>query len=175
MRIHRHTIPGFISVRELERVFLPVPGRGEDVDGETDVLKPWKKQGARKQDLRGLVRELRKELVAWQLRRDVLELLRERLGFVREGEEVIDGGGELAERLGVVSLTAMGLDARYFRIQWADGRIGRLRISNTGAVMRAVVIKDSGRDKVTEVAMTGGDARVEGLLERLMGLVSSGN
>lgn len=73
----------------------------------------------------------------------------------------------MADSLGIVSLSAMGLDARYFRIQWKDGRIGRLRISNTGIVMRAVVMGDRGRDKVLEVAMTGGNGKVESVVERL--------
>lgn len=109
-------------------------------------------------------------MVAWHLRLDTLDLLKEKLGFEHEGPEILPGGhGEegLADSLGIASLSAMGLDARYFRIQWNDGRIGRLRISNTGIVMRAVVMGDKGRDKVLEVALTGGNGRVENVVERL--------
>lgn len=173
VRIHRHTIPGFISVADLERTYLPVPRAGPGGE-EEEELKPWKMKQRTRQDLRGLVRELRKELVAWHLRSDALDLLRERLGFEHDGEQILAGNADaLAGPLGIVSLSSMGLDARYFRIQWQDGRIGRLRISNTGTVMRAVVIKDRGRDKLMEVAMMGGDARVESLLERLVEYTSS--
>ncbi|OJJ75547.1 hypothetical protein ASPBRDRAFT_115512 [Aspergillus brasiliensis CBS 101740] len=69
--------------------------------------------------------------------------------------------------LGIVSLAPTALEAVYVRVEWEDGRVGRFKISNTGVVERAVVIGDSGRDKQTEGVMTGGDGRVETLLERL--------
>ncbi|OJZ88997.1 hypothetical protein ASPFODRAFT_127256 [Aspergillus luchuensis CBS 106.47] len=69
--------------------------------------------------------------------------------------------------LGIVSLAPTALEAVYVRVEWEDGRVGRFKISNTGVVERAVVIGDSGRDKQTEGVITGGDGRVETLLERL--------
>ncbi|RAH52152.1 hypothetical protein BO85DRAFT_454214 [Aspergillus piperis CBS 112811] len=69
--------------------------------------------------------------------------------------------------LGIVSLAPTALETVYVRVEWEDGRVGRFKISNTGVVERAVVIGDSGRDKQTEGVITGGDGRVETLLERL--------
>ncbi|GLA04475.1 hypothetical protein AnigIFM60653_004525 [Aspergillus niger] len=69
--------------------------------------------------------------------------------------------------LGIVSLAPTALEAVYVRVEWEDGRVGRFKISNTGVVERAVVLGDSGRDKQTEGVITGGDGRVETLLERL--------
>ncbi|RMJ24225.1 hypothetical protein PHISP_04901 [Aspergillus sp. HF37] len=175
VRVHRHTIPAFISLDKLERVYLPCPGLSMDTaeDGDGDdaaMMKPWKEKGRRrKQDLRGFVREVRRELVAWQMRRDALDFLKERLGL--EGSvgdtTVQQGEGRLADSLGIASLSSTALDARYFRLQWEDGRLGLLRVSNAGTVDRAVVMGDAGRNKGLELALTGGDGRVESLLDRL--------
>lgn len=157
--IHRHTIPGFVGVDKLARAYL---GDYSDGGGE-EALKPWKKgrrRGRKGQDLKGLVREVRRELVSWHLRRDVVELLNERLRLrLRERE---GGGGE-----GIESLNATAVDARYFRLLWTDGRVALFKVSNSGKVDRAVVIGETGRRKDLERALTGGDGRVESVLDRL--------
>jgi central kinetochore subunit Mal2/MCM21 len=139
----------------------------EDYDEEEDEdgpLKPGKKAGnaARKQDVRGFVRELRRELVAWHVRVDAVDLLREKLGLQES-----TAGTVLVEGTGIVFLSSTALEARYVRLEWEDGRVGRFKLSNTGLVERAVVIGDEGRDKKTEEAMTGSGGRVESILERL--------
>ncbi|KAJ5668332.1 uncharacterized protein N7477_006902 [Penicillium maclennaniae] len=159
LRVHRHTIPAFISMSKLEGVFLPLPrpGKGQE----------------RKQDLRGFVRELRRELVAWHMRSDAIDFLREKLGLGETGS-----ASSLSERAvpvdgtGIVSLASTAVEARYVRLEWEDGRVGRFKLSNAGLVERAVVIGDAGRDKLTEDAMTGGGGRVEALLERLRSVAS---
>ncbi|KAJ5114825.1 hypothetical protein NUU61_000584 [Penicillium alfredii] len=185
LRVHKHTIPTFISMAKLESVYLPtsrVPRQtpddneeNENEEGGSDAeatLKPWKpaNKTTRKQDLRAFVRELRRELVAWHVRTDAIELLRERLGLAHEGESA-------PNRSGIVSLSPTALEAHYVRLEWEDGRVGRFKLSHAGLVERAVVIGDDGRDKQTEDAMTGGGGRVEALLDRLSepGIVMSGS
>jgi central kinetochore subunit Mal2/MCM21 len=191
LQVHRHTIPAFISMERLERLYLPAP-RHLDGDGEGSeeaALKPWK-TAQRRQDLRGLVCELRRQLVAWHLRMDAVNYLRETLGVVQRSVGDYDDEG-IWERdvfcqdgpgvetrletndLGIVSLSATALDAAYVRVEWADGRVGRFKISAAGAVERAVVIGDHGRDKVFESVLTGGDGRVETVLDRLRKLTAS--
>jgi central kinetochore subunit Mal2/MCM21 len=171
LRVYRHTVPAFISIAKLESAFLPLPGSGrqraeESEEEDAENLKPWKNR-ARKQDLRGFVRELRRELVAWHMRTDAVEFLREKLGLVDESQS------SLAERIspvtgtGVLFLASTAVEARYVRLEWEDGRVGRFKLSNSGLVERAVVIGDTGRDKQTEDAMIGGGGRVEALLDRL--------
>lgn len=174
VRVHRHTIPGFISLEKLEGVYLPCEfgrRRGDnDDEDEEETMKPWKNRTRRKQDLRGFVREVRRELMAWHLRKDVLGLLRERLGLRDDSENEPprpEGQGRLADSLGIVSLSSTALDARYFRLQWKDGRLGLLRVSNAGVVDRAVVMDDHGRVKRLELAITGDGGRVESVLDRL--------
>ncbi|KAJ5220143.1 hypothetical protein N7468_009347 [Penicillium chermesinum] len=175
-KVHRHTVPAFISLAKLQSVYLPFPGSGHDREGqedsETDDVELSKAsqraKGARKQDLHAFVRELRRELVAWHLRSDAVELLREKLGL-SEAESEAAAVQRLSpeSKAGVISVTATAVEARYVRVEWEDGRVGRFKLTNSGIVERAVVIGDKGGVKQTEDAMTGGGGRVETLLDRL--------
>lgn len=114
--------------------------------------------------MRGFVRQLRRELVAWHVRVDAVDLLREKLALMESSTNMNTTPVEGTE---VVSLSSTALEARYVRLEWEDGRVGRFKLSNTGLVERAIVIGDQGRDKKTEEAMTGSGGRVETILERL--------
>ncbi|PYH47827.1 uncharacterized protein BP01DRAFT_389730 [Aspergillus saccharolyticus JOP 1030-1] len=165
-----------------------VQGTEEEEEAERAQLKPWKHK-VRPQNLSGFVREVRRQLVVWHLRCDGVRYLRERLGVVRReaegagatgyGEEedgvwerdvLAEGNQEtriVKNDLGIVALGATALEAVYVRVEWEDGRVGRFKISNTGMVERAVVMGDSGRDKLMEAVLTGGNGRLETLLDRL--------
>ena len=172
LAVHRHTVPTFISVSKLERVYLPsgqAKASTEDESEESDEEEQMRaaKQAKRtKQDLHGFVRELRRELVAWHLRCGAVDMLREKLGFSENGDDISDRLSP-DSKAGVVSLEATSVETRYVRVDWEDGRVGRFKLSNTGLVERAVVIGDQGRDKLIEDVMVGGGGRIEGLLERL--------
>ncbi|KAJ5692306.1 hypothetical protein N7462_001729 [Penicillium macrosclerotiorum] len=178
LRVHKHTIPAFIAVDRLESVYLRVPGlrkrtqdemdTDSDIEDGSSVTSKKRQAGSLRQDLRGFVRELRRDLVAWHLRCDAVELLREKLGLSEE-ESQLDESERLSpeSRGGVVSVAETAVEARYVRLEWEDGRVGRFKLTNAGIVERAVVIGDNGRDKKTEDAMTGSGGRVETLLERL--------
>ncbi|KAJ5797997.1 uncharacterized protein N7503_007293 [Penicillium pulvis] len=182
LRVYRHTVPAFISIPKLESVYLPFKGSSakstgdveQDVDESEDEgqpLKPQKRKNVRNQDLRGFSRELRRELVAWHLRCDAVDLLRERLGF-KESDSDTGSVGRLSpdSKAGIVSLDSTAIETRYVRLEWEDGRVGRFKLSNAGVVERAVVIGDEGRDKQTETAMTRSGGRIESLVERLQEL-----
>ncbi|KJK67821.1 Cenp-O kinetochore centromere component [Aspergillus parasiticus SU-1] len=181
LRVHRHTIPAFISVEKLERAFLPLPAAREEEAEEN--LKPWKRN-ANRQDLPRFVRELRRQLAAWHLRMDAVNFLRGKLGVQRRGIEAYNDDDDgvwvrdiLSDNqeeirletndLGIVSLSPTALDATYVRLEWEDGRVGRFKMSDNGVVERAVVIGDDGRDKLLEAVLTGGNGRVETVLDRL--------
>ncbi|RAH84771.1 hypothetical protein BO86DRAFT_386852 [Aspergillus japonicus CBS 114.51] len=193
--VHRHTVPAVVDLGALERVYLPrakaADAVGEEGEGEGEQQhekeeaaprKPWKHQ-PRKQNLRGFLREVRRQLVVWHVRCDGVRYLRERLGVVRRGADSDEENGVwerdvLAEdpiqetkiaknALGIVALGATALEAVYVRVEWEDGRVGRFKISNAGLVERAVVMGDNGRDKLMEAVMTGGNGRLETLLDRL--------
>lgn len=194
LAVHRHTIPGFISVEKLAGVYLVGSTARVNLDGDGDSeedseaeseeggpVKPGQLKTGRKQDLRGFVRELRRELMAWHLRSDAIVYLREKLGLEdgedRQSEAENEDGWEAKEKvlrndLGIVGLEATATEARYVRMEWEDGRLGRFKLSNTGTVERAVFMNDNGRDKQVEDAMTGGGGRVESLFDRLKGISS---
>ncbi|KAI9374080.1 Cenp-O kinetochore centromere component-domain-containing protein [Aspergillus egyptiacus] len=192
VRVHRHTIPAFIPVERLERIFLPdSPPESTDVETQAEPLQKKKLNAPmRKQNLSAFVREIRRQLVAWHTRLDAVYYLRERLGVIRRGADTYpdkdeegpwdrdvlmnvdfdSGVGEtrLKENdLGIVMLSPTALEASYVRMEWEDGRVGRFKISNSGLVERAVVIGDEGRDKAMEAVLAGGDRKVLTVLDRL--------
>ena len=137
-----------------------------NTDGGSDDLKLGK---SKKQDLRRLVQELRRELVAYHLRCDSVILLQEQLGVTeaREPDAISDGNQQSPNQFGIVSVLPTSLETRYIRIEWQDGRVGRIKLSNRGIVERAIVIGDVGRDKAMENTLTGGNGRIEDLFQRL--------
>lgn len=174
--VHRHTIPAFIPMQRLERAYLPSSSSAEDQAGEGN-LKPWK---TKPQNLPGFIRVLRRNLTSWHLRRDAIIHLREKLGARLPEERTHPedhtgvGAGEKdwplpVNDMGLVSLGPTSLEARYIRLEWDDGRVGRFKVSDRGRVERAVVIGDRGRDKALEGILTGGDGRIEGVIRRLNG------
>ncbi|EGC41703.1 conserved hypothetical protein [Histoplasma capsulatum var. duboisii H88] len=175
LQVHRHTIPVFIPLSQLERKYLPVPQGTNEADSTS--TKP---RNTPKQDLRSLVRELRQELVAWHLRCDALRWLQEELGLLDESNQALSSQPSTREDqlpangLGIVFVSATAVEARYIRIEWRDGRVGRIKLSNSGFVERAIIIGDEGRDKMTENLLTGGDGRIESVIERLRGAVMPG-
>lgn len=152
--MYRHTVPAFIPIEKLALKYLPVPRPQRRTAEESQ-----KPDRTRKQDLKAFVRHLRKELAAWHLRRDSIAWLHENLGLSEENTP--------QNKSALSSLAATSLEARYARLEWRDGRVGRFKISNSGLVERAVVIGDQGRDKRMEGVLTGGDRRVESLVGRL--------
>lgn len=175
LRVHRHTIPAFIPMQRLERVYLPFATGDENED---DALKPWKTK-PRPQNLASFIRVLRKSLTAWHLRQDAVVHLRERLGVRPSDPEDDPDGDQDGKRagedkwtlpdndIGLVSLGPTTLEARYIRLEWEDGRVGRFKVSDSGRVERAVVIGDRGRDKGLESVLTDGEGRVEDVVDRL--------
>jgi central kinetochore subunit Mal2/MCM21 len=88
-----------------------------------------------------------------------------------EGDSVVtgtrDGSQQSPNQFGIVSVAATSLETRYIRLEWQDGRVGRIKLSNKGIVERAIVIGDDGRDKSMENTLTGGNGRIEELIQRL--------
>jgi central kinetochore subunit Mal2/MCM21 len=162
LRVHRHTIPPFIPLRDMEEKWLPVVEEEEEASNKSTE--------SRRQDLQRLVQEVRAELVSWHARSDAIEFVREGLGLNEQG----DGDGEegdseslFVNESSIKSVAATSLEVRYVRIQWAGGAVGRLKLSNEGLVERAVVLGEEGREKRLENMLVEGPARVEDLAQRL--------
>ncbi|EEP75552.1 predicted protein [Uncinocarpus reesii 1704] len=159
LRVHKHTIPAFIRLNQLEAKYLAGPDAGAEDSGDLKAGKP------ENQDLKRFVVALRRELAAWHLRKDAVAYLQEELGVGQTRGEEID---TLSLKHGISSLCATSLEARYIRFEWRDGRVGRIHLSNQGLVERAVITSDSGRDTKTENLFLRGDRRIETVVQTLL-------
>ena len=153
-----------------------------------------------KQDLHALVAKVRHDLVSWRLRQDTADCIREELGLSRLVEENTravsedkgspanpdslmqesdddpgserDEGSEPTGKFNVTSLTALDTSARQLRIIWSDDQVGRLKITDTGKIEKAVVIgEDGNRARDVERILVGDNetdgASVATLVKRL--------
>ena len=137
-RVHRHTFPPCIPVARLAERWLPQPRR-KTGDGESGG------EGGRRQDLGRFVRELRRDVAAYQRRKEAVE----RLGKEFSGQ--------------VAKADAMDAEIRDVRIVWKDGRSGRVMVGDGGSVEKAVVTGERGdRDRMTERRILA-----QGRMERL--------
>ncbi|KAI5298298.1 hypothetical protein KEM56_004164, partial [Ascosphaera pollenicola] len=154
--VHRHTIPEFIPVRELERRYLPVPTADADEDGEEEeedevaALKrtpPLPPPPPPSQNLHAFAREIRNALVSWHLRVDAVKLLQHQLS-----------SSALASASNLHSIQATSLEHRFLRLEWRDGRVGRVKLGEQGQIERVVVVSaDGGREKDVEFAVQRGE------------------
>lgn len=167
-RIRQHTIPPFIPLPRLARRYLPGSAGAGEIDDPAS-LKPghWPRQ-----DLKRFAYELRRELYSWHARRGAVELLCEKLGLGEDGKSRRTRDSSTQEdqnssSFGITAVTSTSADARFIRLEWIDGQIGRIRISNVGYIDKAIVLGRQGRDHQTETVILGGDRKIESLAERL--------
>ncbi|KIV79848.1 hypothetical protein PV11_07393 [Exophiala sideris] len=178
-RIHRHTIPAFVPLQDYEKQYLPLSDEG--YGSEDSVLSSG--GGSRKQDLHGLIDRVRHDLVAWRLRQDAVESIREQLG-VSTKKALDDNKEQRPEeerhqhvsipdvetpvgKFGVQEFHATGVDARQVRMLWSDDRLGRIKISDRGRIEKAAVFGSQGRIRIMERILTQNDATVFDLFDRL--------
>ncbi|KAK1768862.1 Cenp-O kinetochore centromere component-domain-containing protein [Phialemonium atrogriseum] len=171
LRVHRHTIPASIPLAGLAARYLPPPPRPR-TGNDDDNARP----AARQQDLSRFARALRRELVRYHSRMAAVADLRKAAGLGRrrrrEGEEDAaaaqmreDGGG--SGRHGLVDISPADAEARQIKVEWADGRNGRLVVDEDGEVVRFVVFGEGGRDRAAERELLGGSTRLEDVARRL--------
>ena len=168
LRVYRHTIPSFIPLRQYEELYLPPQdegyGSGDNVNYQRQT-----------QDLHGLVKHVRHDLVSWTLRCEAIKSLQQRLQLPTytpdeaEGEESPDNDTN-AGRFGVKNLTATSPEATQFKIEWANGVVGRVKVSNKGMIEKGVLYGPQGRMKEEETILTKDDCSVLDLASRLEAL-----
>ncbi|RYP75109.1 hypothetical protein DL771_002570 [Monosporascus sp. 5C6A] len=160
LRVHRHTVPACVPLSGLAARHLPPPGPrsrdaevGRDDDGETPR--------ARQQDLPRFVRALRRELVRYHNRVAVVGDLRRAVGLDGGGRRREGAETEMDRSAVVVDVSAADAEAKQIRIEWADGRSGRLLMNDDGGIVRMVVQGADGRDRETARQFLGGAVRIE--------------
>ena len=169
MRVHRHTIPALVPLSQYEDKYLPLPDEG--YGSEDSVLD----LGSGRQDLEGFANAVRSDLVAWRLRQDSIEMVREELGLSsasdKEGTKTPNDQPAPDGNYGVSSVEAIAVDAHFVRIVWADGRLGRVRIGRDGNIQQAGVVKMVGEAAQQcpnhERLLMSEGARIDSLVEKL--------
>ena len=177
LRIHRHTVPACIPIKQLANKHLPQSSRDAAKTTEQDLVK--------------FGRVLRKELVAWYLRTAAVEKLRKQAGikgkdkpqrtgaeeasygkvlnaFMSEDEDEEDDEFEVAdkrERPISISDIESDLAGRQLSIIWSNGRTAAIELAKDGEITSCVVrAADGSRESGLERKAIG---RIEGLLDRL--------
>ena len=151
LRIHRHTIPPSIPLPALASRYLP-SGKGASAMGSGD--------GAKTQDLSRFTRALRREIIGYHNRVQIIKNLRKEFKL----DEKVGRKGKGRERV-IADISAADAEAKQVRIEWVDGRIGRAVVGDKGEVKKCVIIGEDGRDRENERRVLRGG--MEGIGERL--------
>ena len=157
LRIHRHTIPPCIPLASLADRYLP-HGKGAVATGKGESSA-----GSKRQDLRKFTRALRREIAAYHNRISTIKSLRKEFQL----DEKPSKKGKDKEKV-IADISAADAEAKQVRIEWIDGRIGRVLVGEKGDVLKCVIIGEDGRDRETEERILGdGNAGMVGIGERL--------
>ncbi|PSN70526.1 hypothetical protein BS50DRAFT_315958 [Corynespora cassiicola Philippines] len=171
LRVHRHTVPACVALGLLVQRWL---GGGEGKGGEQDLVRFGK--------------ALRRELVGWHLRKEVVRKLREEAGlkdgdgdqkeeeghsvgvvlnaFVSDDEDE-ENDEEAERRSGPVRIIDIEADmgVREVKVSWSNGRVGIMKVTKDGEIDRVVVRDQHGS---RDMALSGkAIGRIEGLVQRL--------
>lgn len=157
LRIHRHTLPPCIPLASLAQRYLP-HGKGA-VAGKAV-------EGSKAQNLQKFTRALRREIVAYHNRISTIKALRKEFAL---DEKPSKKGKERQIEKVIADITAADAEAKQIKIEWTDGRIGRVLVGEQGEVLRCVVIGEGGRERDVERRVVGemGRGRMDGIGERL--------
>jgi central kinetochore subunit Mal2/MCM21 len=181
LKVCHHTVPACIPIRQLAERWL-AQGQGRR-GGE----------GVEEQDLGKFGRALRKELVAWHLRRKAVEGLRREAGlpvgealdkavlkeaaygrvlnaFTSDDEEDEEGSDEedgVSRRDGSVKISELEADmgVREIVITWSDNRTGAVSLSKDGEIKEGVFRSANG-SRISDLDSKA-LGRMEGLVQRL--------
>ncbi|KAH8662183.1 cenp-O kinetochore centromere component [Xylariales sp. PMI_506] len=151
LRIHRHTVPPCIPLGGLAARYLPAPKPSGDDEGQQS------------QDLSQFARALRRELVRYQNRIGVIGDLRKAAGLSSRK------GKEKASSIPISEISAADAEAKQIRVDWEDGRTGRLIMSDDGEIVKMFAQGERGRDREAVRELLGDSARIEELIQRLQG------
>lgn len=163
LRVHRHTVPPCIPIAGLAARYLPAPPKPAVTDGGEDGDGAAAASRAKRQDLSCFVRCLRREIVRYHNRVSVIADLRRAVGLDgrrRDAEELAGGSPLLA-------ISAADTEAKQVRVDWKDGRSGRLVIGDDGDVIKLVVFGEMGRDRELTRELLSDGPRLEDIARKL--------
>lgn len=150
LRVHRHTVPPCIPLPGLAARHLPAPKAKGD-------------EGAAAQDLPLFARALRRELVRYQNRINVVGDLHKAAGLNERKPQQPESDTS------VVHISPADAEAKQISIEWNDGKVGRLVMDDDGKIVKMAVQGENGRDRSAVRKLLGGSVRIEEILGRLEG------
>lgn len=165
LRIYRHTIPSFIPLRQYEELYLPSPDEGYG-SGDSIIYQ------RQIQDLHGLVKHVRHDLISWTLRREAIKSLQRQLRLSEHAPGEADGedlphGNTHEGHFGVKTLNATSVEATQVKIEWATSAVGRVKMSGKGVIEKAVLYDHRGRMRDAERILTKDNCSILELASRL--------
>jgi central kinetochore subunit Mal2/MCM21 len=162
LRVHRHTIPNCIPLGGLAARYLPPPAHAEAGNEEAPAKR-------RSQDLSLFVRELRQRLVAYHNRLGAVADMRRAAGLNAEekkrqrrklsgeqgaGRERMSSGKDEGQEEDegvegpprIVEVSLADAEAKQIKIDWSNGDVCRLVMSDGGEIEKCVMYGAQGRD-----------------------------
>ncbi|SPO00040.1 uncharacterized protein DNG_02892 [Cephalotrichum gorgonifer] len=148
LTVHKHTVPPCIPLSGLARRHLPPPPAADAIGGDKV-----------RQDMSLFARCLRKEILRYHNRVGAIADIRRDIG--------ITDGRASGEESWIVNVGAVDPEAKQVRLEWANGRSGRVVMDDDGVVRQVVVFGPEGRDRETMRALSEGNLRIEELAGKL--------
>ena len=167
LRVHRHTVPACIPLSGLAARYLPAPSSARkrvhaEGHGDEDSSRM---ASTSKQDLSRFVRALRRELVRYHNRVAVIGDLRKATGL--EGKRRKSKEATVEGAPTIVDISAADAEAKQIRVEWSDGKSGRLVMNDDGEILKMVVQGANGQHRETVRQFLGGAVRIEEISKHL--------
>jgi central kinetochore subunit Mal2/MCM21 len=153
LRVHKHTVPPCIPLPGLAARYLPSPP-APDSERQSH------------QDISQFVRRLRREIVRHHNRIAIVADIRKALGL---GPSTGESGEEAAERT-IKDASVADPEAKQIKIDFTDGRTGRIVMDEDGKMLKFVVFGENGRERRISRDLEGDDVRIETMIEKLKSL-----
>ncbi|POS87917.1 hypothetical protein EPUL_000731 [Erysiphe pulchra] len=144
LSVYRHTLPPAIPLTTLAQKYLPSSKNQISVEVEATGEAP-------KQSLLNFSRALRRSIVAYHNRLSIINNLRTDFGLDGNDRKETIYDEEI-----LLDLSATDSEIRNIRLEWTDGRVGKIVVDEDGEIKKCIVISEGNRDRATEKALYGG-------------------
>ncbi|OAA61614.1 Centromere protein Cenp-O [Niveomyces insectorum RCEF 264] len=167
LRVHRHTVPPSIPLAGLATRYLGTPSRISSSSSSSSSPSQ-----AASPDLYGFARALRRALVGYHNRLAVIGDLRravqQQTSANAAAESTSGDADSVQNSKALVDVSGADAEAKQIRLDWTDGRTGRLILDDDGDIQNLVVIGTAGvRDRVAARELLAGETTAMGLVRRL--------
>ena len=138
LSLHRHTIPDFLPLESLITRYIPMSAQRYHSHGK---------------NLQSFVRELRRLLISFHLRRAAVEKMQKQL---KQNEEL----HKLGESPPLLHIFAANPDITEIELRWNKDIVGRLHLDQDGLLHACTIHGKSGRIRRAEHSLLRGDRHI---------------